>query len=124
MGLHHEGFLVAVCRQTVMHGVPECFSIIRCWPQLEDVVLVFHQVLIVSDKLEKAFRHTPHPAFFADRLDRIQQELGGRKALLAVYDFALVYVPGCRINLLNDDGAQEVACSIPAQQQCPRRFPY
>ena len=112
MGLNDEGILVVVYRQTFVHGVSECFSIVRCRPQLEYVVFIVHQVLIVDDKLGETFCHSLHSTLFADILNRIQQELEGRKALLAVYDFAPVYVPGCRINLLNDDGAKEVAYSI------------
>ena len=122
MGLHDEGFLVAVCRQTVVHSAPECFSVICCRPQLEDVVFIFHQVLIVSDKLEEAFRHTLHPAFFADILNRIQQELECSKSLLAVYDFAPVYILGCHMNLLNDYGTQEMACGLLLSNNC--RSPY
>ena len=45
---------------------------------------------------------------FADKLNRIQQELQGRQPLLAVNDFASLHISGCSIHLLNDYGAEEM----------------
>ena len=75
MRLYDQRLLVVVRRQTVVHGVPESFPIMGCWPQLEYVVSISNEALVVGDKLGKTRCYTSRFVLFADVLNRIQQEL-------------------------------------------------